>query len=400
MAHANSQSLTSRLEAEHSKLNLKFTKGFTTENPDEAFGHINGKRFYFQYQYEKATLKVGLYVRELEEKLLERKHERTDPTVEAFDAAIDSGKLTKQDKELYLKHHPKHALREETDTNFIPLYITEISSYEPEVADDEWKEHLNEEELFEAFNLLISTLETPDYGVGVPPIAEVLLSEGWKRYYEEYYGGDSFRDSRSDSINVEHELNNLEQQAVVSALEEKYQDKGLKFLTRFQGSVPVQAFGYINGMRFYFRFRGNTARIKIGPYVQELEDLMNTRVEETRIRRLAELEERYAKEEVSPENYDFEKNLLDVVRRRKTSPHEVDFVPTQVVQYNACEGPIPGDDYNGSLDNSEAIMMFSRLMKTLIEVPEEEQIDARTKVLLYEGWEAVQAWDEALYNKN
>jgi hypothetical protein len=52
----------------------------------------------------------------------------------------------------------------------------------------------------------------------------------------------------------------------VTLLEEKYADRGLKFTSAFEGFAPVQAYGHLDGKRFYFRLRGGVASLKVGMY--------------------------------------------------------------------------------------------------------------------------------------
>lgn len=49
-------------------------------------------------------------------------------------------------------------------------------------------------------------------------------------------------------------------------LEEKYAERGLIFTSSFEGLAPIQAYGYLDGMRFYFRLRGGEASLRVGEY--------------------------------------------------------------------------------------------------------------------------------------
>lgn len=57
----------------------------------------------------------------------------------------------------------------------------------------------------------------------------------------------------------------------VALLEEKYADRGLKFTSPFEGLAPIQAYGHLDGNRFYFRLRGGDASLKVGVYDLTLE---------------------------------------------------------------------------------------------------------------------------------
>lgn len=63
------------------------------------------------------------------------------------------------------------------------------------------------------------------------------------------------------------EAEEKEQQAIkelTSKLEDKFADRGLQFTLNFYGAMPMQAMGWLDGERFYFRFRRDTAMLKVG----------------------------------------------------------------------------------------------------------------------------------------
>lgn len=57
----------------------------------------------------------------------------------------------------------------------------------------------------------------------------------------------------------------------VASLEEKYSDRGLKFTSPFEGFAPIQAYGHLDGKRFYFRLRGGEASLRVGVYDKDIE---------------------------------------------------------------------------------------------------------------------------------
>lgn len=57
----------------------------------------------------------------------------------------------------------------------------------------------------------------------------------------------------------------------VTILEEKYSDRGLKFTSPFEGLAPIQAYGHLDGKRFYFRLRGGDASLRVGVYDKAIE---------------------------------------------------------------------------------------------------------------------------------
>jgi hypothetical protein len=175
---------------------------------------------------------------------------------------------------------------------------------------------------------------------------------------------------------------------VIRRLEEKYSDRGLMFTTPFLGAVPVQAFGHVDGERFYFRFRGNWGSLKVGPYVKELEDLLALRLNEDRISRNQKKLEKARSE--GKEDYDYswmDERPVEVIE--EDNPH---FLPEVITAVASQEGADPEDVYNGFLTDDEAFNMFSFLLENLTPVPVEKQMSEWTRVWLYEGREAADAY--------
>lgn len=183
---------------------------------------------------------------------------------------------------------------------------------------------------------------------------------------------------------------------VTSQLEKEYVERGLIFSTSFVGSIPVQAYGYLDGMRFYFRFRGNWASLRVGPYDQELEELYAMRVNEDKVSRMDKRKAELEAGEISPEEYRMSVFLDD----RPEMPQEEDdedYMPHRIVKNAGCVGPDPEDDYAGTLTPDEAYDIFCQLLKELVDVPEDEQLDEHTKIWLYEGRAAADAhWQKRM----
>lgn len=58
----------------------------------------------------------------------------------------------------------------------------------------------------------------------------------------------------------------MKRETEVQTLEAKYADRGLSFTSPFEGLAPIQAYGHIDGKRFYFRLRGGYASLQVGVY--------------------------------------------------------------------------------------------------------------------------------------
>lgn len=177
------------------------------------------------------------------------------------------------------------------------------------------------------------------------------------------------------------EAEKLATQAMVDQLETKYADRGLKFTQQFAGAVPVQAYGHLDGMRFYFRFRGNHGSLKVGPFVEELEVLYAQRVnEDIAARKQAQLDAGKSEDEIWEEFPSY-----------PAAETDSNYYPHVIAKTASVQGKNPEDVYNGFLTNEEAHDMFIALVDSLEDVPEEKQLDEGLRVWLYEGRQAADA---------
>lgn len=142
-----------------------------------------------------------------------------------------------------------------------------------------------------------------------------------------------------------------EMRAVEVALEDTFSKLGLRFTKGFTGAMPVQAYGWILGQRFYFRFRSDIASLSLGTVNHE--------------KAVAEVERRirfYAgADEVSQERRD---ELVDKFKIFVKSDLSVDAFPTEVSQ-RVVVGGYTGDVWNGSLTAAEAQDVFTQLVGKL-----------------------------------
>ncbi len=178
--------------------------------------------------------------------------------------------------------------------------------------------------------------------------------------------------------------------AMIDRLEAKYASRGLKFTQSFAGAVPVQAFGHLDGLRFYFRFRSNWGTLRLGSYDKEFEKLYAFRLNEDR---LARIEEDRARSIAANSFVDFVVDWFDQ-KEIKPAKNDAYYYPHNTIKTSSIQGSDPEDHYNGYLTNEEAYEMFSILANTLEDVPEEEQIDPFTKIWVYEGRAAANTYQE------
>lgn len=126
----------------------------------------------------------------------------------------------------------------------------------------------------------------------------------------------------------------------VTILEEKYADWGLKFTSPFEGFAPIQAYGHLDGKRFYFRLRGGDASLRLGVYDLAIE--------------VAEKQHRN-------ERLGLPANSSEVFKVPKES--DKDLYPT-IIQF---------ESYAAS-NKRKMVELFSILVETLEPVPTEPQV--------------------------
>jgi hypothetical protein len=141
-------------------------------------------------------------------------------------------------------------------------------------------------------------------------------------------------------------------QPVVDRLEAKYAHLGLRFDTGFAGSVPVQANGRIGRRFFYFRFRGDTASLKIGSPEHGRDASMR---KDRRVKARRKL-----RRKDDSGFFGLHGAYFDLRRDDGFSRY-----PSVVVRY-AVINDVTGEPYNGSLEQDEAEALFVQLMENLV----------------------------------
>lgn len=182
---------------------------------------------------------------------------------------------------------------------------------------------------------------------------------------------------------IEYNLSNIGEK-----LEEIYAHRNLK-VNAFGGAAPVQAYGEVDGMRFYFRFRSNHARLKLGLVNEEIDRLHAQRVDEDRAERLSKVESRRVFGPLTISDHMEFKSLTRVSEpQAPDSPYYFPYVIEQMADvYDVVKN---GDCYTGHLTQSEAIQVFGELLDKLEEQPDHVRLHPETKIWLYEGRAALQ----------
>lgn len=150
--------------------------------------------------------------------------------------------------------------------------------------------------------------------------------------------------------------------SVIKSLETKYAKEGLKFSIPFSGSCPVQAYGEVRGMRFYFRFRHDAGSIKLGLYNQKAEDTYYEQQEKFRANRLAVSEKEYAAGNITKQ--DFDMSILFDSKTIKVLAASEDYYPNPVlIEVNVYD--YTGEPFEGFLTAENAENLFDKLMEQL-----------------------------------
>lgn len=174
------------------------------------------------------------------------------------------------------------------------------------------------------------------------PLHEAIMDIVGTSYEEEFGIEDEIKQSRLKAARI---------------LEERYADKGLKFTKPFFSHIPTQAFGYIGDERFYFRYRGDVARLRVGVFNLAKEQ---DRLEADRVSH----QKRYER------NKDSADDLTRFIARRPFSRilvtgQEDDFYPTVITQELVVRDAL-GEPYNGSLsETDEIVKVFDALLNKM-----------------------------------
>jgi hypothetical protein len=156
--------------------------------------------------------------------------------------------------------------------------------------------------------------------------------------------------------------------AVVEDLEAKYSDRKLKFTVPFRGSVPVQAWGYMDGYRFYFRFRRDIGSLRLGITNPEHYIKINDLRAKRETRQLAELEDGLKTGRLTQSEYADELEFFSLFRKThdEKAPEFDDpmFYPTHIKKESVIS-EYTGERYEGTLDPGQMYDLFTKLVEKL-----------------------------------
>lgn len=158
--------------------------------------------------------------------------------------------------------------------------------------------------------------------------------------------------------------------ALEKALEEKYADRGLKFTSGFRGSYPVQAFGIIDGYRFYFRYRNDGAAIRIGFIAEDRAAREYQRDMKVYTEWLTRLE---FQEISSGKPNESARSFLMRPEPTLTVLNGIDDYPSSIRKEARLHG-VFNDAYKGYLSASECEFVFTELIENLKDVEYEDPV--------------------------
>lgn len=175
----------------------------------------------------------------------------------------------------------------------------------------------------------------------------------------------------------------------IRTLESRHAHRGLRFQRDHDGhpqgfgSVPAQAFGELDGQRFYFRFRHDHARLNVGPYDAALELALERRRLQWRAVHRDDMPETHRVQDDGGASFEW-LMVTDRDLERAIDMDDFSFAPTRVTAV-ADVHDVTGEEYGSTCSDDEFLTLFQQLIDDLTPVPEADQVDAHTITYLAEG---------------
>lgn len=143
--------------------------------------------------------------------------------------------------------------------------------------------------------------------------------------------------------------------SAIETLEQTYKDRGLKFTVPFTGNIPNQAYGHIDGMLFYFRYRGDNASLRVGT-------IPLFRLEREHVQAVNRWKED------PTDAFGFEND-----RPKKRKLNGYNDMPVAIKKESFLTD-YTGEHFNSHLDKEQMIDLFSKLVEALEDVDYEEPV--------------------------
>jgi hypothetical protein len=172
----------------------------------------------------------------------------------------------------------------------------------------------------------------------------------------------SFEDYSEETLEAERrEAEAMDALAV--ELEEKFPELGLRFTKTFAGGMPVQAYGWILGERFYFRYRSDIASLTVGTVNAERAEAEFER----KVARYLDLQNTMPSF-YTPEFSEKYQTREDVIAGFNLAV-QTDFSQTAFpddVSFRVSLGGFAGDPWAGVLSPEDAKEVFIQLIELLV----------------------------------
>lgn len=195
--------------------------------------------------------------------------------------------------------------------------------------------------------------------------------------------------SQSTQIGIEHGFTEAEVQTVVDRLEQQFTGGSLKFTTVFKDDRPVEAFGHYDGLRFHFVLNGVSAKLEMGPYDATIERLFHKRMIERYETRKVEMQQRVDSGNMSRSN--METMLMFETPTGIVEESNPRFTPTRLTRKASISV-----NSRDEVTANRLHRLFADLISKLVEVKTGDDIDTRTGMWLYGGWDMANNYDKAV----
>lgn len=175
----------------------------------------------------------------------------------------------------------------------------------------------------------------------------------------EHLEDETFDEAAIDAAINEYHAN---MKAATDKLESTFADRGLAFTIPFTGSIPNVAYGKLDGLRFYFKFRGDGGSLRVGSYdetlaEQEYQEILSVWNANTTT--------------FDNDDDDFPGSMGSIFNtpppRRVMDEDRI--LPNRILWVSEVDN-FTGDPYNSSLNTEEAIRIFTKLVTGLMPVSE------------------------------
>lgn len=172
----------------------------------------------------------------------------------------------------------------------------------------------------------------------------------------------SFDDYSEDTLEAERREAEA-MSALAVELEGMFPELGLRFTRTFAGGIPVQAYGWILGERFYFRYRSDIASLTVGTVNQEKAEA-DFEHKVTRALEIRDSMPAFYKAGMDEREFTRE-GMIESLNLSVMTDLSVDAFPDDV-SFRVSLGGFIGNPWAGVLSPEEAKEVFIQLVELLV----------------------------------